>query len=93
MSSKLTLSLFTSKTCSLCIPAYKAILNVQNTIPFTLNKVDISEPANKVHFAKYRYDIPVLTHSVGDVHKILQMHRIDEAKLINQLKEIESKNE
>ncbi|KAI9593137.1 thioredoxin-like protein [Syncephalis fuscata] len=78
----LRLTLYTSRTCQLCVEAKESLDRVQKKIPFELEQVDIYAEGNEAHQI-YMFDIPVV-HLNG---KHLVQHRIDETKLMHQLQE------
>ncbi|XP_046571450.1 glutaredoxin-like protein C5orf63 homolog [Haliotis rubra] len=65
------LTLYTKHPCSLCDDAKGELEPLSHQ--FTLKEVDITEPANKEWFKKYRYDIPVF-HFEGE---FLMKHKAD----------------
>ncbi|KAI9228353.1 MAG: hypothetical protein DHS80DRAFT_30922 [Piptocephalis tieghemiana] len=80
---RLTLTLYSSKTCSLCDTVKRTLGQVQKQVPFHLDQVDIHAPGNE-QWLKYAFDIPVL-HVNG---RFLLQHRIDdEQALVRQLKQ------
>ncbi|KAJ8658458.1 hypothetical protein O0I10_005811 [Lichtheimia ornata] len=83
----ITLTLFSSSTCSLCTTAKDAILKVQKHYPFQLSVVDIHKPECPKEFAdKYIFDIPVV--HLND--QFLTQHRVKEDKLLEALKKYEA---
>jgi glutaredoxin len=78
----LHLTLYTSKTCSLCVEAKQALERVRKQIPFTLTEVDIYAKGNEEHQI-YMYDIPVV-HLNG---KHLVQHRVNEAAVTEALRQ------
>ncbi|KAI7901678.1 uncharacterized protein BX663DRAFT_513653 [Cokeromyces recurvatus] len=85
---KVTLTLFSSSTCSLCNTAKQAILNVQKKKPFALKVLDIhnKEECPKEFSDKYMFDIPVV--HLND--QFLMQHRVSEDSLLNAIQLYES---
>eukprot|EP00965_Chrysotila_dentata_P048844 1620710-Pleurochrysis_carterae.AAC.1 len=52
--------LFTKEGCTLCDVAKKALVEVRDEHPHTLEAVDITDEGNRQYWDKYKYDIPVL---------------------------------
>ncbi|RIA87753.1 thioredoxin-like protein [Glomus cerebriforme] len=74
---RIILTLFTSKSCSLCVDAKHAIKQVQKRVPFDFEQKDIKAPENSNWFEKYKYDIPVLHLNNQFIFK----HRIEQNEL------------
>ncbi|KAI8056956.1 hypothetical protein BDF22DRAFT_740467 [Syncephalis plumigaleata] len=53
----LHLTLYTSRTCQLCVEAKEALARVQKKVPFELEEVDIYAKGNEEHQV-YMFDIP-----------------------------------
>ncbi|CAO3636793.1 unnamed protein product [Cunninghamella blakesleeana] len=84
MSTKnILVTLFSSRTCSLCTTAKNTLLKAQTKIPFELKVLDIHKEECPKEFAeKYVFDIPVVHLN----NEFLTQHRlIDEAKLVDAL--------
>ncbi|CAO3635751.1 unnamed protein product [Cunninghamella echinulata] len=76
------LTLFSSRTCSLCTTAKDTLLRTQNKIPFELKVLDIHKEECPKEFAeKYIFDIPVVHLN----NEFLVQHRVAEDKLIHAL--------
>ncbi|KAL1935888.1 hypothetical protein VTP01DRAFT_22 [Rhizomucor pusillus] len=84
---RITLTLFSSSTCSLCTTAKEAITRVQKQHPFQLSVLDIhkDDECPKEFAEKYMFDIPVV--HLND--KFLTQHRVPEDKLLAALKKYE----
>ena len=54
-------TLYTKADCSLCDVAKAVLAKARSLQPHTLEAVDITDAENAHLFAKYRYDIPVLS--------------------------------
>ncbi|CAG8516899.1 10922_t:CDS:2 [Funneliformis caledonium] len=83
---RILLTLFTSKSCSLCIDAKYTIEKVQKKIPCDFEQKDIKAPENSDWFEKYKHDIPVLHINNQFIFK----HRIKQDELervLNKYKE------
>ncbi|RKP09997.1 hypothetical protein THASP1DRAFT_28223 [Thamnocephalis sphaerospora] len=83
----LQLTLYTSRTCSLCSDAKASLERVQQQVPFALKEVDIYAKGNEEHQI-YMFDIPAsmldaVVHLNG---KHLLQHRVDEASLVDTLR-------
>ncbi|CAG8488176.1 1076_t:CDS:2 [Scutellospora calospora] len=74
---RMILTLFTSRSCSLCVDAKYAIDQVRSKIAFDLIQKDIKLSENLAWFHKYKYDIPVL--HLND--KFLFKHKVKQDKL------------
>ncbi|CAB4417431.1 DUF836-domain-containing protein [Rhizophagus irregularis] len=74
---RILLTLFTSKSCSLCVNAKDVIKHVQKRIPFDFEQKDIKVPENLSWFEKYKYDIPVL--HLND--QFILKHRVEQDEL------------
>ncbi|CAG8696698.1 5586_t:CDS:2 [Cetraspora pellucida] len=74
---RMILTLFTSKSCSLCIDAKYAIDQVGKKIPFDLIQKDIKLSENSIWLHKYKYDIPIL--HLND--QFLFKHKVKQDKL------------
>ncbi|GBC00422.1 hypothetical protein RclHR1_03850020 [Rhizophagus clarus] len=70
---RILLTLFTSKSCSLCVDAK----NVIGHIPFDFEQKDVKAPENLNWFEMYKYDIPVL--HLND--QFILKHRIEQDEL------------
>jgi hypothetical protein len=55
----LTVQFFTRRDCSLCDSAWAVLMRVQQTIPFTVEKIDID--SNPSYAERYGEIIPVIT--------------------------------
>ncbi|KAI8084435.1 thioredoxin-like protein [Halteromyces radiatus] len=77
------LTLFSSRTCSLCTTAKDTLLKAQQKIPFELKVLDIHRNECPKDLAdQYMFDIPVI--HLGD--EFLAKHRIEEDKLLKAIK-------
>ncbi|CAG8670431.1 17950_t:CDS:2 [Dentiscutata erythropus] len=74
---RIILTLFTSKSCSLCVDAKYTIDQVRKKIPFDFIQKDIKHSENSVWFHKYKYDIPIL--HLND--QFLFKHKVKQDKL------------
>ncbi|KAG0056655.1 hypothetical protein BGZ83_004180 [Gryganskiella cystojenkinii] len=81
-SSLLRLTLFTKANCGLCTTAKEALTRVQTKVPFHLDQVDIYAPGKEAA-QKYMFDVPVVELN----GRVAMMHRIDEPKLIDILRQ------
>ncbi|CAG8452224.1 7242_t:CDS:2 [Ambispora gerdemannii] len=79
---RIILTLFTSRTCSICNEAKLSLDRVRKKIPFDLEQKDIYEPDNRQWLEQYKYDIPVLHMN----NQFLFQHWIKEDKLENVLR-------
>eukprot|EP00741_Cyanophora_paradoxa_P020843 tig00021314_g20121.t1 len=75
------ITLFTSKTCSLCDAVKFVIGKTRQRVPFAYEEVYIDKPENARFFNEYRYDIPVIHLDGSEIAR----HRLDEAKLLSAL--------
>ncbi|KAL1528352.1 hypothetical protein AB1Y20_009706 [Prymnesium parvum] len=53
--------LYTKEGCTLCDQAKEVLVAAARQRPHTLEAVDITDPENSDFWARYKYDIPVLT--------------------------------
>lgn len=56
-----TVRLFTKEGCTLCDKAKEVLVQASQEQPHTLEAVDITDVENSYYWARYKYDIPVLT--------------------------------
>ncbi|KAF8958215.1 hypothetical protein BGZ46_002015 [Entomortierella lignicola] len=80
-SALLRLTLFTKTNCGLCTTAKEALTRVQTKVPFHLDQIDIYAPGQEAS-QKYMFDVPVVELN----GRVAMMHRIDESKLIDILR-------
>ncbi|KAI8068566.1 hypothetical protein BC940DRAFT_298494 [Gongronella butleri] len=81
MSRPIVLTLFSSKTCSLCNTAKATLLKAQKESVFDLKVVDIHSNECPKEAEKYIFDIPVV--HLND--KFLVQHRVHYEELLNAL--------
>ncbi|KAL1924132.1 uncharacterized protein VTP21DRAFT_7167 [Calcarisporiella thermophila] len=81
----ITLTLFSSKNCSLCVPVLETLRKLQTQIPFQLKVQDIyAKDCPRALRRKYKTEIPVV-HI--DQHYVLR-HRIrDEGEFLQVLQD------
>ncbi|ORZ04261.1 thioredoxin-like protein [Absidia repens] len=81
-SKNIVLTLFSSRTCSLCSTAKDSILKAQQKVPFQLNVLDIHEKECPKDLAdRYMFDIPVVHLN----NEFLVQHRVPQDKLVEAL--------
>jgi glutaredoxin len=76
-----TLTLFTRDGCHLCDEALEALERVRQTLPFSLEVVDLDREAPPAKRSMYDWEIPVIEL---DGRKIMK-YRVDEARLVRLL--------
>ncbi|CAO3593821.1 unnamed protein product [Absidia cylindrospora] len=82
-SKNIVLTLFSSRTCSLCSTAKDSILKAQQKVPFQLKVLDIHEEECPKDLADgYMFDIPVVHLN----SEFLVQHRVPQDKLVEALK-------
>jgi glutaredoxin len=79
---RVCLTLYTRPGCHLCDDLRLLLQELQPAIGFALEEIDITRDA--ALFARYRYDIPVLTNGRHEIGR----GRIDEAMLTLRLREL-----
>ncbi len=71
------ITLFTKDECRLCDAAWFVINKLRERMAFDVERVDITDPANREWFARYCNDIPVVHLNGREVFR----HRVSEKRL------------